>query len=174
MAITTNDIKFRLSGGSNNTTPNNSLGGLMSKAATVVDNSANNLWDDVSGDEANSGDVEYRCFFVVNSHASLSWTSVKAWVSSPTDSDDDEIYFGIETALSESGNVWWVQSIADESTAPTNVSYIGSTTKSNGLTVGSVGPDTPFAVWVERSVTALASAYTNNYWAIKVEGDTAA
>lgn len=174
MAITAGDLKFRLSGGSANATPDNSIGGLMSLAASITDNTANNLWDDVTGAEANAGDTEYRCFFFRMSHATLNLTSAYAFVSETTDSADDEIYVGMETDLPKVGNSYWVQSVANESTAPANVSFIASTVKADGLNLGTVEPCSTVAFWVERVVDAAAAAQADNYWSLEVQGDTAA
>lgn len=174
MAITSGDLKFRLSGGSANTTADNSIGGLMSLSQSINDNTDNNLWDDVTGAEANSGDTEYRCFFFRMSHATLDLTSAKAWISQTTPSGDTLINVGMELDPPKVGNSYWVQSIADESTAPANVSFIHSTTKADGLDLGTVEPCSTVAFWVERIVGAAASAYSDDYWSIKVEGDTAA
>ena len=70
MPIVASDIKVRLIGGSSNSDPNASLGGVKS-STEVTDNTLNNLYDQVSGSESASGDTEYRCVYIHNSHASL-------------------------------------------------------------------------------------------------------
>lgn len=174
MAIASGDIKFRLSGGSANAAVASSLGGFMSLNTSITDNTANNLWDDVTGAEASQGDTEYRCFFMRMSHATLNWTSVKAWISQTTVAAGDLINFGKEDSPAKVGKSYWVQSVTNESTAPANVSFVHSTTKATADSWGTIEPISVVAVWVERKVTAGASAQTNNYWGFKVEGDTAA
>jgi hypothetical protein len=87
MPIVASDLKFRLattSGSAGNSTaqgnPNNSLGKYIS-TTDLTDNTLNNLFDDVSGDENAAGTVDYRCLFVYNSHGSLTWQSPKIWLS---------------------------------------------------------------------------------------------
>lgn len=59
-----NEITLMLSGGEFNTNPNNSLGGPVS--GYPVGNSINNLFSDVTSEEAISGVINYRCLYVVN------------------------------------------------------------------------------------------------------------
>lgn len=87
MPISTGDIKFRLSvptgtvgGGSTQPDPNSSLGKFASStdiSATPLDN----LFNDISGDQQAAGQVDYRCLFIYNSHASLTYQTPKFWLS---------------------------------------------------------------------------------------------
>lgn len=178
MAITSDEIKFRLNGGSANTTANSSLGGFMSLAASIADNSANNLWDDVAGAEAAAGDTEYRCFWIRNSNATLTLQSAVCWVSQTTPSPSTIIYFGFDapdTGLV--GNTYWCQSVADESTAPTGVSFVNSSTEATGISWGgtaNLANCSVVGVWVKRVVGANAAAASNDYWGFEIKGDTAA
>lgn len=94
MPIVQSDIKFYLSGGGSNTDPNAALGGAIS-STEIVDASDNNLFDDVTGDESNAGDTEYRAFYVKNTHASLTWQNVKVWIQTNTPAGDS-VEIGIE------------------------------------------------------------------------------
>lgn len=64
-AISSDDIEFLLSGGSNNSDPNKSIGGEISSFPVL--GSLNNLFPDITSEEAASGKVDYRCFYVKNS-----------------------------------------------------------------------------------------------------------
>ena len=70
MAIITTDIKFFHSGGAGNTLATASLGGAKSTTA-VTDDTLNNIFDKVIGDEADTGDTEYRGIYFENDHATL-------------------------------------------------------------------------------------------------------
>ncbi len=63
MAIVSTDLLFYHSGGAGNSDPDASLGGIIS-TTQITDASDNNLFDDVTGDEASSGDTEYRGFYL--------------------------------------------------------------------------------------------------------------
>lgn len=58
-------INFYLSGGPNNKNPNLSLGGMPS-SYPVSPSVINNLFDNVTTEQAKIGNVEYRCFYIFN------------------------------------------------------------------------------------------------------------
>ena len=54
-------------------------------ATEVVDNTDNNLFADVTGDQAAAGGMQYRKIFRKNTHATLTWQNVVTWLlSQPT------------------------------------------------------------------------------------------
>jgi hypothetical protein len=113
MAIASSDIHYRLSGGSSNSDPNASLGGAKS---TTTD-AASTIFDDVSGAESAAGDTEYRGLCLSNEHGSLTWQSVKIWISTDTPSADTDA----DVALAAEAVNTQMASIANENTAPTSV-----------------------------------------------------
>lgn len=167
MAITGTDIQFFLSGGSANADPNAALGGAIS-STQITDASDNNLFDDVSGDESSVGDTEYRAFFVKNNHATLTWQTVKAWIQTNTPAGDG-VEIGIEAS---SGSP--KQTIANESTAPTGITFSAPATKNDGLAVGNMAAGVVYMVWVKRIVPGSTAAYNANSFILKFEGDSAA
>lgn len=169
MAILGTDILYRLSGGAANSDPNASLGGAKSSTA-IVDNTLNNLWDDVSGDEGSAGDTEYRAFYVHNNHGTLTLLAPKVWISADTTSTNDEVDIGIGSSAVNGTE----QTVANESTAPSAVTFSHPTTKSAGLSLTDIPAGQHKAVWVRRVVGASAAALDNNAYNITVEGDSAA
>lgn len=157
MAITASDIKFYKSDGTDST------GGAIS-ATEITDNTLNNLFDDVTGDEASSGAVEYRKIFVKNTHGSLTWQDVKVWISSLTASTDDEIDISETTDITGTNATGGGQS------------YVRPTSKVHAdvLTLGNIAAAGYAAIWIRRTVGTGASAYDANSGQIKAEGDTAA
>jgi hypothetical protein len=170
MAIVTADIEYRLSGGAANTSPAASLGGALSTAGggVITDNVLNNLWDDVAGDEASAGDVEYRGFYVKNANGTLTWQSVFFWISSLTSSADTEF----DVALANEAVGVAEATIADESTAPASVTFTRPVTKAGGLSIGNIASGSYKGLWIRRTVTAGAAA-ANDTGTIRCEGDTA-
>lgn len=86
MPIQSSDIKMRLSiktGSAGNSLaqsdPNASLGKYIS-TTDIADNTLNNLFDNVTGDENALGDVEYRCVFFYNAHGSLTLETPRVWI----------------------------------------------------------------------------------------------
>lgn len=64
MAISLSDIDFFLSGGSTNSNPNSSIGGMPS--SFIIRGSMNNLFSDIASESAEIGRTDYRCFYIFN------------------------------------------------------------------------------------------------------------
>ena len=161
MAIISTDIKYRLSGGASNSDPSLSLGGVKSSTA------ASNYFDDVSSAEASAGDTEYRCVYVHNNHGSLTLIGAKVWIQANTPSGNTDVAIGLGTSAVNGTE----QTVADESTAPSGVSFSQPTTFAGGLSIGDIPTGQHKAVWVRRVVNAAAAAYADSF-TLRVQGDT--
>ena len=161
MAIVSTDIQYRLSGGSSNSAPAASLGGVKSSTA------ASNYFDDVSSAEASAGDTEYRCVYVHNNHGTLSLIGAKVFIQTNTPSSDTDVAIGLGSSAINGTE----QTVADESTAPTGVSFSAPTTFAGGLAIGDLAAGAHKAVWVRRTVNAGAAAYADSF-TLRVQGDT--
>lgn len=172
MPIVGSDIEYRLSGGAGNTNPNSALGGAMSTAGggLITTDQLNNLWDNVSGAESSAGDTEYRAIFIKNNHGSLTLTGAKVWISSNTTSADDTI----EIALADEGINNTIETIADESTAPTGPTFSAPTSFGTGLSLGNLATQQAHGLWIKRIVNAGAQAANANPYTLSVQGETAA
>ncbi len=180
MAITTGDILFKLSvaaaaGNTTAGTPATSLGDQIS-TTQITDATLNNLFDDVSGDENAASDVEYRCIFVHNAHATLTWQTVVVYLSAEVGGGANAAIAIDDFAASPIGQASaQADVIADENTAPgTGVGAFSSpTTKATGLSLGDIAAGSCRAIWVKRTATASA-ALNNDGVTLTVVGDTAA
>ena len=180
MAITATDILFKLSvvaaaGNTTAGTPTTSLGDQIS-TTQITDAELNNLFDDVSGDENAASDVEYRCIFVDNAHATLTWQSVVAWLSAEVSGGANAAIAIDDLAASPIGQASaQADVIADESTAPgAGVGAFSSpTTKATGLSVGNIAAGSCRAIWVKRTA-ANSAALDSDGVTIRCEGDTGA
>jgi hypothetical protein len=170
MPIASADIVFRLSGGAANVAPASSLGGARSTAGGGVITSAvaNNLWDDVSGDESATGDTEYRGIYVLNNHGSLTLQNAKVWIDSLTSSAQTEF----DIALAGEGLNGTMETVASESAAPAGETFTRPVTKAAGLSLGNIPFGQHYGIWIKRTVDAGAAA-ANDTGSIRVEGDTA-
>jgi len=168
MAIEATDLDFHLSGGSGNSDPNAALGGAIS--TTQIGAGVHNLFDQVSGAESSAGDTEYRCFYVKNAHGSLTLQSSKVWIQSNTPST----WTAVRIALGTSAVNGTEQTIADESTAPSGVTWSTAADEANSLSIGDIPAGQHKAIWVERVITAGAGAYNDDQATIRVKGDTGA
>lgn len=172
MPIASSDIEYRLSGGASNTDPDAALGGAMSTVGGGLITTAvlNNLFDDVTGDEGSSGDVEYRCIYIRNNHGSLTLSSAKLWIQTDSASSDSVV----DLALGGEGNGGTAETIANESTAPSGEVFSHPSNKAAGLDLGDLATTEFYPVWVRRTITASASAANNDGPTLRVEGDTPA
>ena len=180
MAITATDILFKLSiktgtAGNQNAqgNVNESLGKYIS-TTQITDATLNNMFDDVSGDENAASDVEYRCIFVHNAHATLTWQSVVVWLSAETAGGANVAIAVDGVAASPIGQATaQADEVANESIAPTGESFSSPTTKATGLSIGNLAAGECRAIWVRRSA-ANSVALNNDDATIRCEGDTGA
>jgi hypothetical protein len=180
MPIAASDIKWKLSttagsaGNSNpQANPNDSLGKYIS-TTEIVDATLNNLFDDISGDENVNMTVDYRCIFIHNSHASLTYISPVVWISSEV-SGGANAAIGVDPAVASDIGSSSAQAaeIADENSAPAGVTFSSPTTKGTGLALGNLAPGQCRAVWIRRTATNSAPI-NNDGVTLRVEGDTMA
>lgn len=172
MAIADSDIQFRLSGGASNSNVNLSIGGVMSSTAWAG-GVLHDLFDVITGDENAASTVDYRCVYVRNGHGSLTWSSVKAWLSAVTAGGAD-IAIGLDPAGVGNGSTTGVAATpANETTAPAGVTFSAPTTKGTGLAPASVPSANAFALWIRRTAANSAAAASDGA-TISVQGDTPA
>jgi len=152
--------------------PNASLGKFMSTSAFTA--GANGLFDDVTGAENAALDVEYRCWFITNTHATLTLTAAKTWLSAEVAGGTD-VAIGLDPAGVVAGNLGTAQAatVADESTAPTGVTFSAPTTEGAALTIGDIAPGGCQAVWARRTANNTAAVNADGA-TFRVRGDTAA
>ncbi len=179
MAIASGDLLFKLSvttGSSGNTTAqgnvNNSLGKFMS-TTQITDATLNNLFDNISGDENASGIIDYRCLFVHNNHASLTLQSAVVWMSAEVSGGASGAIALDGSGVVTKGATGQAQSIANETTAPTGLSFSAPTTKGAGLAIGDIAAGSCQAIWVKR-MAGNTIAVDADGLSIKLEGDSAA
>lgn len=172
MAILASDIKFYLSGGATNTNPDASLGWIISSTA-IVDDTLNNLFDDVTGVEHSTGDTNYRCIYVKNDSAETAY-NVRIYIESNTTAVDDTINIGKDLAGAGDGSTTGVaDTVADEHTAPDPaVTFTTATDYANGIVLNTMTAGQVYGVWVKRIVSAGTTAQADNEATLEVSVDT--
>ena len=80
MAISLNQINLVLSGGSNNSNPQSSLGGNPSSFPIL--GGLNNLFSNLTTEEAESGKTDYRCFYIFNDSETDPFLDVSVYIYS--------------------------------------------------------------------------------------------
>ena len=170
MPIAAADLKTVYSGGNGNTSAAASLGGIIastSGATGVFTDSANNLFDDVSGAESVSGDTEYRGFYIRNDHATLTLQNPAYKITVQT----THAFTSFEIAIATEAVNATMATIANESTAPAGVTW--TSVVDNPLAFANLAPAARKGLWIKRIVTAGATAASDS-GTIRVEGETAA
>lgn len=163
MPIISTDIKYRLSGGASNSDPLLSIGGI---ASTTTDAPAG-IFDDVTSGEAASGDTEYRCVYIKNTHGTLTALGTKIWIQTNTPSADT----AVELALGSSAVNGSETAVANENTAPSGPTFSAPANEGAALTIGDLAPGAHKAVWIKRIVNAAAAA-ANDSFTLRVKCDT--
>jgi len=146
-----------------------SLGGAIT-ATEITDNTTHNIWDVVSSTESNTGDTEYRCIYVKNTNATLTLESAKVWIATNTPSTDTSVEIGLGTSAVNGTE----QTVANESTAPSGVTFSTAAGEGNALTIGNIPNGQHKAIWIKRIVGATAGAYNDDNYVLSYAGDTAA
>ena len=174
MAINAANLKYYYSGGASNSNPTLSIGGTKSNvelSATAL----NNLFDNVTGDEATSGYDEYRLLYFQNidTDADGLMDPVVLWIVAQPAGDDS-----MEVGLSTQGKNAVATAIADDHTAPAEVTFHEEITKEGGIDFVTVGIAMPFSqndyigIWFHRHVPAGASLQASDGFQWRIEGDT--
>jgi hypothetical protein len=180
MAIVAADILWKLSiktgtAGNQNAQadPNASLGKYISTSAWAG-GVLHDLFDKITGDENAASEAEYRCVFIHNSHASLTYQNVVVWISAETAGGANAAIGVDATAASAIASASaQAAEVTDENTAPASVTFTSPTTKATGISVGNIPNGQCRAIWVRRTATNSA-ALNNDGATLTVEGDTAA
>lgn len=181
MAITATDIHFRASttaGAAGNANAYAGAGTSLGKYITnadFTDAAANNIFDDVTGDQNAASQVDYQCMFIYNANGSLAMLApCVAWISSEV-AGGTSIAIGVDTTAASALGSASAQAltIANKTTAPAGVSFSAPTTKGTGVTVGAIPSGNVKALWLRRTA-ANTSAVDADGATIRVECDSAA
>lgn len=162
MPIIASEIQYRLSGGAANSNANASLGGAKSSVAAPL-----GLFDDVTSAESAAGDIEYRCFYVHNNNGTLALQNAVIWID--TNTTGNRIAIGLGSSAVNGTE----QTVANEGTAPSGVTFSQPANKGAGIALGNIPAGQHRAVWIRRTIAASTPA-SNDTYNLRVEGDTAA
>lgn len=172
MSVISTDMVLRYSvvAAAGDTTASSAAASLGDQVATngPATSGFNTFFDDVSAAEALAGDVEYRCVFVLNNHATDTAFAVKVEVTA-------EVALGASWALAldaaavsaKGAATAQAATIANESTAPSGASAFGA----GPLTIGDLAPGQVKGVWVRRTVTASTAALASDGATLRITGE---
>lgn len=166
MSIITADFLLRLSGGAANSNANAALGGAKSSVAVAT--TVDGLFDAVSAAEAAAGRVEYRCIYLHNANASDLMTAARVWINANTPLAGTDLAIGVGSAAVNATE----QTVANETTAPTSVTFSSPSTAGTGLALGDIPAGQHKAIWLRRTVTAGAGASANDTFTLGFDAET--
>lgn len=122
----------------------------------IIANQTNKLFDDIARAESVAGDVEYRCFYIKNAHASESMTGMKLWISSDASGADS-----LALALDLAGVGGTANTVANENTAPSPAPTFSSPTdETTALDLGTLTTGQYYGIWIRRTVPIGTSVNT--------------
>ena len=171
MPIADTDLLLRLSGGSGNTDPDLALGGVMSTSTSISTTvSEENLFNNFTAAETTAGSTKYRGLYLLNNHGSISLTSSAVYI--PTNTPSTTTAAAI--ALAGEGVNATMETIANETTAPSGETFSAPATFGAGLSTGTVATGQRYGLWCRIIVDAASPAYNNDDWQIAWQGTTTA
>lgn len=178
MAITASDIlyKFSVSAAAGDTTAGTAAGSLGDQISTtqVPDATLHALFDVITGPENAASEAEYRCIFVHNNHATLTWENVVVWLSAETAGGAAAAISVDTTGVTAKGSASaQAKTVADENTAPASQTFSSPTSKATGLSIGNIPAGSVQAIWIRRTAANTAAVNADGV-TIRCEGDTAA
>lgn len=155
VAIAASDILWKYSvttGSAGNSTAGSQAGSLGKyiSTTTITDNTLNNWTGDYTASENAAGTQKYRCFFVLNNHATDAWNAPGVYISAQTASGvDAAISVDTTGATAKASASAQAKTIANETTAPSSQTFTSPTTSGTALSLGSsLAAGQCIAVWV--------------------------
>lgn len=181
MPIVSTDIVLRysapgaLAGGSVAGAGNGASLGKFCGTGAIPDNTLDNLFPDLTGDENAASNVDYQCLFVHNTHATLTLLAPFLWfLSTGLTNTTKALALDPAGVTAYTSGTAQAAVIANKNTAPTGVTgWTAPTSKATGIALPNLAPSQVLAVWVRRTATNSAAA-NNDSCQIRVEGDTQA
>lgn len=177
MPVVPSDIEHRLSvpsASSGDSAPQpqpfQSLGRWMS--TTPVAEGLHGLFDPVTGADNEREAVDHRCIFITNTNATSTLHDVAVWIASEVAGGAD-VRIGLDPAgvVAADATTPQAQTIVQEETAPSGVTFSAPSTRETGLAIGTLGPGECVAVWVERTATDSPPVDADGV-TLRVDGDT--
>lgn len=186
MAITANDIEYRLANPSASAgnqlaqiNPAASLGGFLS-ASIWHGSGLHDLFGPVTGDQNRDLDIQYRCLFLINKHATLTWQLPIVWLTD-LGTGITLVAIGVDPTPASPLTAAAAQARTTDAatTPPADVVFSAPASKGSGLSLGDLPPGHCRAIWLRRAATATAAAVDEDDeplpdgFSIEAEGDSA-
>ena len=102
-----------------------------------------------------------------NANAALTLIAPKVWIQANTPSATTTVAIGLGSSV-QGGTE---QTVANETTAPSSVTFSEPTNFATGIVLGDIPAAGSRAVWIRRTINAGTAAVADSF-TIRVEGDT--
>jgi len=145
MPIAAGDLKLYLTGGAANADPLLSLGGVIS-SVQFTDNTLDKLFASIGPAEAAAGSVKYRALSFKNTNATLTAYAAAIFIAQETTS--------VGTTVALAFDSTGTQSIVNEDTAPTGLTFTTPLSLATAIALGNVAASGVARVWFRRTTTA--------------------
>ncbi len=116
----------------------------------AVTNETENIFPDVTASEASTGDLEYRCVYILNDHPSETIATLNVWVGKQYAGEQD-----VAIAF-DSGGVGAsapVLADGDDSTdILSGLSFVSPSAEGSAISVTTIGPGVAVPLWIRRNI----------------------
>lgn len=181
MAIASTDIVWKYSnpnltqGNSGSGTAATSLGGQMS-GSEWAGGSLNDLFPDITGAENAASNADYRCVFIHNKHATLTYLGAKVYISAEVGGGASiaigkDVTYNTPIACNHIGHQ--AAEISTKDTDPGVTFYTYPISTATALSLGDIAPGYCIALWIKRTA-ANTPAMNGDGATLTVFGDTMA
>lgn len=159
-----------------------SIGGTIQTIGnTITSGEDENVFDDVTGAESESGESHYRAIALKDTHATFDYLNYEAWIEGylRSGSTADTIWFSLEIPGGSPGSIALA---SDELTVPDTTNFVqgwvvegapSETITPSGNTLVAADDDANWVgIWLWRTIPTGASAYSGRACTIKFRGET--
>lgn len=135
-----------------------SLPASSTQDTITISPALNNAFDDISKADSLYGQVDYRCFYLKNSHVALGASTVKIWLVGNTPGPDD-ISICLDPAAIGNGSTTGVAigplaDTLDSSHLLTGLTFTQPSNILNALSIGTIPAGSCKAIWIKRTIAA--------------------
>jgi hypothetical protein len=132
-----------------------SLPGSNVTDTITVASAVNKMWEDILPAESYAGQTDYHGFYVHNAHPSIGLIDCKLYIASQT-SGVDALWIGLGTSAIDATE----QTIANDTTAPSGVTFSQPSSVGAAISLGALGAGQHRAYWQKRVCPATNVADT--------------
>lgn len=128
--------------------------------SVAIANKENGLFDNVTKAQALAGDINYRCYYIRNTHATDTATDVVMWIAQDAVGVDDMAIGSDPAGVGDGVTTGVATTIGSETSAPGGVTFTAPTSEGAGISLGTFLAGQGRAVWVRRNVPVGSTTAT--------------